>query len=242
VGGKKIATKMKTICVVIPAWNERDGMEKTIKAIPKSELKNAGYEVQVLVVDGGSVDGTAELAKEAGAEVIIEPRRGYGRAYKTGFAHAKSDIIITADADGTYPLEDIPRLLRIMKEEKLDFLTTNRLGFMEKGAMSFRNKLGNTILGWEIRLLFGINIKDPESGMWIFKIDILPSLRLDSDIWPFSHEIKIEACYFNKCCWREVPIRYKARYGGIVKLTGGWNGWKAGVTDLLNIVKKRVAR
>lgn len=233
---------MKSISVVIPAWNERDGIEKTIKAIPRDELESAGYEVQILVVDGGSDDGTMELAREMGAEVIVEPRRGYGRAYKTGFAHARGDIIATADADGTYPVEDIPRLARILEEERLDFVTTNRFAQMEKGAMSFRNKLGNMVLAVETRLLFGLHIKDPESGMWVFQRNILDRLKLNSNSNTFSHEIKIEACYFNKCRWREVPINYKARSGVSVKLTSGWNGWKAGFADLFHIARNRIIR
>lgn len=240
--GKEITAKMKRISVVIPAWNEREGIEKTIEAIPRTELENAGYEVQVLVVDGGSDDGTAELAREAGAEVIVEPRRGYGRAYKTGFAHAKGDIIVTADGDGTYPVEDIPKLVWLLEDEKLDFLTTNRFALMEKGAMSFRNKVGNKILACELRLVSGLKIEDPESGMWAIRSDILNRLRLKSNSNTFSHEIKMEACYFSKCRWKEVPIQYRARSGGSAKLTNGWRGWKAGFADLFHIAKKRLIR
>ena len=229
---------VKKISLVIPAWNERDGIGKTIRAVPKDILEGMGYRMQILVVDGNSDDGTIELAREAGADVIIEPRRGYGRAYKTGFAYAEGDIIATADADGTYPMEDIPRLVSILEEEKLDFLTTNRFALMEKGVMSFKHKAGNKILAWETKLLFGLNIKDPESGMWVFKKDILDKLRLGSDIWPFSHELKIEACYFAKCRWKEVPIQYGVRLGK-TKLLGGW---KTGFTDLFHIIKKRIIR
>ncbi len=232
---------MKTISVVIPAWNEKEGIEKTIKAIPRGELDRMGYEVQILVVDGSSDDGTAELAREAGAEVIVEPRRGYGRAYKTGFAHAKGDIIVTADADGTYPVEDIPSLLQILEEEKLDFLTTNRFALMEKGAMSFRNKIGNTILALETKLLFGLNIRDPESGMWVFRRNTLKKLAADSDTGMFSHEIKIDMCYFNKYRWKEVPIQYGARSGKGTRLSG-WKGWKEGFTALFHIAKMRITR
>ena len=85
-----------------------------------------GYKVQVLVVDNGSTDRTGELAQQAGADVVFEGRRGYGRAYKTGFAYAKGDIIATADADMTYPVEDIPKMVHQLNKEKLDFITTNR--------------------------------------------------------------------------------------------------------------------
>jgi glycosyltransferase involved in cell wall biosynthesis len=227
---------MKKISIVIPAWNEKEGIQSTIQAIPKDELEGMGYEVQILVVDGGSDDGTAELARGAGAEVVIELRRGYGRAYKTGFTSAKGDIIATADADGSYPVEDIPRLLRILEEEKLDFLTTNRFALMEKGAMSFRNRIGNAILNLSTRLLFRLNIKDCQSGMWVFRRSILNRLVLRSNT-PLSQELKIEACHFARCRWEEVTIKYRPRLG---KEKCG--GWKVGGTNLCDLIRKRLIR
>ena len=229
---------MKQISIVIPTLNEMDGISKTIQAIPKAKLEDMGYEVQVVVVDNGSNDGTNDLAKEAGAEIVYEPRRGYGRAYQAGFAHAVGDVIATLDADATYPVEEIPVLLAILEQEKLDFLTTDRFALMRNGGMSFRNKVGNKILSLVVRLIFWINIKDPESGMWIFRRDILGKLRLGSNLWPFSHEIKLEACYYNKCRWKEVPIQYRAR-AGTSKLT---KAWRVGFTDLIHIIKKRFIR
>lgn len=226
-----------TISIVIPALNEEEGIGKTIKSIPKEKLEEMGYDVQILVVDNGSDDRTGELAKKAGAEVVFEPRRGYGRAYKTGFAHASGEIIATADADLTYPVEDIPRFLKILEEDNLDFLTTNRFAFMEKGAMSFRNRIGNGVLNLTTRLLFWLNLKDCQSGMWLFKRDILDGLVLKSDAMAFSEELKIEVCHFAKCRWQEIPIRYGTRIGQI-KL----RGWKDGFQNLLYLLKKRVIR
>ena len=231
-------TQQTMLTVVIPARNEKDGIEKTIRAIPKEELERMGYEVQILIVDNGSNDGTGELARRAGAEVVFEPRPGYGSAYKTGFAQAKGDIIATADADATYPIEDIPRLLEILEKENLDFLTTNRFALMEEDAMSFRNKVGNTILSLATRILYGLKMRDPESGMWVFRRSILHGAKLGSDTWPFSHELKIEACYYNRCRWREVPIQYRGRFGE-TKLQ---SGWKVGSTDLFHLIKKRAMR
>jgi len=227
---------MKTISIVIPAQNERDGIEQTIRAIPKEALERMDYEVQILVVDNDSNDGTGELAKKAGAEVIFEPKHGYGSAYKAGFAYARGDVIATADADATYPVEDIPRLVEILEKENLDFLTTDRFALMDKNAMSSRNKVGNTILSLTMRLLFGLDIKDSQSGMWVFKRNILSKLRLTSNT-PLSQELKIEACHFAKCRWREILIRYQPRTGK-AKL----GGWKVGTTNLLHLFKKRLVR
>ena len=203
----------KKLTIVIPALNEEQGIEKTVRAIPRAEIDRIGYQSQVLVVDNGSEDATAELAAGAGAEVVSEPNRGYGTALKKGFAAADGDVIVTADADATYPLEDIPRLVQILDSEHLDFITTNRFALLQKEAMSRRNRVGNTILSWTMRLLFGLKIEDSQSGMWVFRKDILKRLRLNSNTWPLSQEIKIEACHFARCRWKEVPIQYRTSLG-----------------------------
>ena len=181
------------LTVVIPARDEKEGIGKTIRAIPKAELERMGYQVQILVVDSSTDNLTAEIAENAGAQVISEPRIGYGRAYKTGFAHAEGEIIATADADMTYPVEDIPKFVRMIEEENLDFITTNRFAYMDKGAMSFRNRVGNSLLSLAMRLLFWVKVKDSQSGMWVFRRDILDRVVLRSDKMSFSEEFKIEA-------------------------------------------------
>ena len=198
---------MRKLSVVIPALNEEKSIEAVVKAVPKDELNEMGFDVQILVIDNGSEDRTGELARKAGADVIIEPRAGYGRALKTGFANATGEIIATADADSSYPVDEIPQLLAILEAEDLDFITTNRLAHLERDAMSFRNQLGNRVLSATARMLFATNLKDSQSGMWLFRKDILNQLRLRSDGMAFSEEIKLEACYFAKCRWREVPIQ-----------------------------------
>jgi len=229
--------KKTKISIVIPALNEEEGIEKTIQAIPKSELEDMGYDVQILVVDNGSTDGTGELARKAGAEVIYEPRRGYGSAYKMGFAHASGQIIATADADLTYPMAEIPNLVRILEDKAVEFITTNRLDHLNGNAMSLRNRLGNALLNLTVRLLFKINLKDSQSGMWVFKRSILDNLLLRSDGMPFSEELKLEACYFARCRWKELPIQYKTRLGKI-KL----RVWRDGLGNLFYLIRKRVIR
>ena len=228
---------MKKLSILIPALNEEEGIGKTIQAIPRHELEEMGYEVQILVVDNGSEDKTDELARRAGAEVVFESRRGYGRAYKTGFASAKGEIIATADADLTYPVEEIPGLVELLEDEELDFITTNRFALIEKGAMSFRNKVGNTTLSLTMRLLFRLDIKDSQSGMWVFRSSILNKAKLRSDGMPLSEELKLEACYFLKRRWKEVPILLRERTGR-AKI----RAWRDGVANLIFLFKKRFRR
>jgi glycosyltransferase involved in cell wall biosynthesis len=226
----------KKLTIVIPALNEEVGIQKTVRAIPRAEIDKVGYHTQVLVVDNGSDDATAALAAIAGAVVVPEPNRGYGTALKRGFAAADGDVIVTADADATYPLEDIPRLVQILDNENLDFITTNRFALLQKDAMSNRNRIGNAILSWTMRLLFRLRIEDSQSGMWVFRKSILEKLKLSSDT-PLSQEIKIEACHYARCRWREVPIQYRPR-SGKAKL----GGWKVGTGNLIHLLKKRLRR
>ena len=228
---------MRKLSVVIPALNEEKAIEAVVNGIPTNELQKMGFQVQILVLDNGSEDRTGELAREAGAEVVLEPKRGYGRAYKTGFSYAQGEIIATADADLTYPVEDIPQLVAIFEKESLDFLTTNRFARMHPGAISLRNRFGNSVLNATTRLLFNIDLKDSQSGMWVFRKDLLDQLKLNSDSMPFSEEIKIEACHFAKCRWREVPIEYRVRVGE-AKLSG----WRDGLHNLFYLVRKRFFR
>jgi len=234
---QEIKELRRTLSIVIPARNEKDGIEKTIQAIPRDELVQMGYEIQILVVDGNSNDGTGELAKMAGAAVVLEPRPGYGKAYKTGFGCALGDIIATADADTTYPVEDFPWLIKIFKEENLDFLTTNRYGYMEKGAMSFLHRFGNGVLNLTLKLLFRLNLNDSQSGMWVFRKNLLDKAVLRSDSMSFSEELKLEACYFLKCRWKEVPIQYRVRVGEVKLRT-----WRHGLGNLLYLIIKRLRR
>jgi len=229
--------QVRTLSVVIPAINEEATIERVVKAIPTDELNEMGFGVQILVVDNGSNDGTGELARKVGAEVILEPIQGYGRAYKSGFAQASGDLIATADADLTYPMEDIPKLVKLLIDEDLDFVTTNRFVYMDPDAMSFRNIFGNAILNLVTRLLYRIDLKDSQSGMWLFRKDLLDGMICRSDGMAFSQELKLEAIHFCNCRWREAPIKYSARVGQI-----NLSGWRDGFGNLLALIRKRFVR
>lgn len=199
------------VSVVIPTLNEADGIGPTIDAIPRKDMAARGWQVEVLVVDGNSRDATRDIAEAKGAKVLVEERRGYGRAYKTGFNRATGDVIVTGDADGTYPFEMIPELVERLHDQGLDFITTNRFAELEEGAMSAKHKLGNWVLSATAQVLFGTGFKDSQSGMWVFKKDVLERLVVESDEMAFSEEIKVEA--FRKAKAREVPIPYRPRLG-----------------------------
>jgi glycosyltransferase involved in cell wall biosynthesis len=217
------------VSVVIPTMNEEESVGLVI-----GEVKEAFGDapVEIIVVDTNSVDRTREIATSLGAIVIDEPRRGYGRAYKTGFDSAKGEIISTLDADMTYPAAIIPKLADELIEGDLDFITTNRFAQMEKGAMSAKHRLGNWVLSTTTRLLFRVRVKDSQSGMWVFRRSVLPIIELESDGMALSEEIKIEA--FRKARAVEVPISYRVRVGE-VKLSS----WKDGLGNLRFLFRKR---
>jgi glycosyltransferase involved in cell wall biosynthesis len=202
--------------------NEEQSVGRVLDQI-REVMGPSGLEYDVSIVDTNSKDRTREIALSKGANVIDEPRKGYGRAYKTGFEKASGDVIATLDADCTYPAEEIPRLFAMLDKENLDFITTNRLADMEEGAMSFKHKVGNTILNVTTRLLFRVKIKDSQSGMWVFRKAAYLRLDVREDGMPFSEEIKIEA--FRKLRAKEVPITYRRRVGE-VKLSSWEDGWK----------------
>jgi glycosyltransferase involved in cell wall biosynthesis len=213
---------MSTISVVIPALNERDNVEAVIRSIPVTELRSHGWDTEILLVDNGSTDGTAELARAVGARVLVQPVRGYGNAYKAGFANAVGEVIATGDADLSYPFEILPRLLSLFQGERLDFLTTNRLRFADRRSMKSSHRFGNVVLTQSSRALLKLPFMDSQSGMWMFRRRILGSLDLRSPGMAFSQEIKHEAVARGFRCG-EVPIDYRPR-GGDVKLNPARDG------------------
>ncbi len=211
--------------------NEERSIGSVIDAV-RDALKGTGFEYEILVVDTSSKDRTREIAREKGAVVVDEPRKGYGRAYKTGFDRANGDVVVTLDADCTYPAEDIPRLLKVLVDENLDFISANRFGNMEEKAMSLKHRFGNWVLTTTTNILFRTKLKDSQSGMWVLRKETLKKLELRSDGMPFSEEIKIEA--FRKLGAKEIGISYKRRVGE-VKLSS----WKDGRKNLGFLFKKR---
>jgi glycosyltransferase involved in cell wall biosynthesis len=226
---------MKKVTVVIPALNEEKGIGPVLKEIPASTLMDMGYETEVMVIDNGSNDKTRSIARQHGATVIVQPVRGYGNAYKAGFANASGDIIATGDADLTYPFEDLPRLLEIMEKEDLDFISTNRLKHVNPEVMTPSHIFGNRILTTITRILFDLPFVDSQSGMWVFRREIWEALDVRSPGMAFSQELKIEA-YMRGFRCAEVPIKYRIR-SGEAKL----NTFKDGTKVMFQMFHKRLS-
>jgi dolichol-phosphate hexosyltransferase len=214
------------LSVVIPCYNEEDGVRKVIERIPP-------IVDEIVVVDNNCTDRTAEVATSLGARVVVAKTPGYGAAYKVGLAAATGDVIITMDGDGTYPPEDIARLVDELVAKRWDFLSASRFPLVDPSAMNFTNRVGNAVLTLVSFVLFFVPIKDSQSGMWVFRRAVLGKLQLRSDGMPFSQEIKLEAI-LRGARFGEGHIPYGARIGE-VKL----QKWRDGWLNLSHLVKKR---
>jgi glycosyltransferase involved in cell wall biosynthesis len=198
-------------------------------------------EWEILVVDGRSTDRTPEIAEARGARVLREPRPGYGRAYRSGFEAATGEIVATLDGDATYPAEQIPALVRRLLDRQMDFITCDRLELADRGAMTTEHRIGNWVLNFFVQIAYrryfqntpGGLLKDSQSGMWVFRRSILPSLKLTQDGMPFSEELKIEVV-LRGFKFEEIPIPYRERWG-VPKLSS----WRDGRRNLLFLMEKR---
>ncbi len=220
----------KKISVVIPCYNEEEGLARVIPSLPKSVD-------EIIVADNNSTDRTAEVARKLGARVVFEARKGYGAAYKAGLPAATGDVTVTMDGDGTYPADQIEECVAYFLDRNLDFLNASRFPLEDAGAMSFSNKVGNMILTLATLVLFMRGIRDSQSGMWIFRSSLYGELAPESDGMPFSEEIKIRAIRRPNVAFDEYHIRYRPRIGE-VKL----EKWRDGFRNLWYLVKLRCTR
>ena len=226
------------VTVILPTINEEQGIGKTIDSIDKDYFKKKNWDLEVVIIDGDSKDKTQEIAKSKGAKVVLEKRKGYGRAYKTGLPKVTGDIIVTGYADATYPFERIHKYVQMLIDQNLDFITTDRFAELKHGSMSVKHAFGNMILAYTLKVLFLINLRDSQSGMWIFKKEALkklPPLESFDDGMAFSEEIKIEMFRNKNIKAKEIPSALYARKGQ-VKIESFGDGWK----NLKFLFKKRV--
>ena len=234
--------------LVIPTLNEADGIGHTLRTFReaaeeanRSLFLRSPVEWEVLVVDGRSTDGTPDIARSLGAKVINEPRKGYGRAYRTGFEQATGEYIATLDGDGTYPAELVPWFLLHLLHHKKDFLTGDRLTYLAPKSMTTEHRIGNFLLNLLVSVFFhsclqGVPARilvDSQSGFWVFRRAVLPSLHLTQDGMAFSEEIKLEAM-IRGLKFEEVPIHYAERWGR-PKLSS----WRDGLHNMMYLVRKR---
>lgn len=200
---------MAEVSVIIPTMNEEGSIGAVIDEVREALV---GWDVEILTVDTNSRDRTNEIAAAKGARVVPEPRRGYGRAYKTGLAAAAGEYILTLDADLTYPANRFPDFLTALEEERADFVAADRISRLSEDAMTGMHRLGNLLLNVAFRFLYRYPIRDSQSGMWAFRRSLLPRLRVVHNGMGFSEELKVEVLRHG-FRYIEIPIDYRSRAG-----------------------------
>ena len=215
------------VSFVIPALNEEGVVGKTIKSIPTEEIKEAGYDVEIIVINNNSTDNTEQEAREAGATVFLETNRGYGNAYKRGFKEATGDIFIMGDADGTYPFEQSLNFINYIVEDGCEFVIGSRFkGSIEEGAMpALHQYIGNPMLTKMLNILFHADYSDTHCGMRAFTREAYEKMNLTAPGMEYAIEMVIEAAE-KKLNTKEVPISYRRRGGGEAKLSSFDDGWR----------------
>jgi Glycosyl transferase family 2 len=211
------------VSVVIPCLNEAESIEQCV-VIALGAMERAEISGEVIVADNGSEDGSGELAQQAGARVIHEPVRGYGSAYLAGFAVARGEYIVMADADLTYDFNEIPRFVGEL-EEGGDMVIGDRMGNIHPGAMPWHHRyIGNPLLSSFLNLLFHTGVSDAHCGMRAFRREHLERLDLRTTGMEFASEMVVRAAKA-KLDIRQLPIEYRAR-GGESKLSSFRDGWR----------------
>jgi glycosyltransferase involved in cell wall biosynthesis len=211
-----------SVSIVIPCLNEAESISQCVTSALRVLDANGIYG-EVIVVDNGSEDGSASLARSAGALVVEEPRRGYGSAYLAGFAAARGDYVVMIDADLTYDFEEIPRFV-----DELDaggeLVMGNRMQAVEPGAMSLLSKIGNPILSGFLNFLFRTPVGDAHCGMRAVRRDVLATLALQATGMELASEMVIRAARA-KLDIRELSIALHPREGES-KLSPFRDGWR----------------
>ena len=208
----------KKISLIIPCLNEKKGLSEIFSQKPC-------FIDEVVVVDNGSTDETADVARAYGATVVSLFEKGYGGAHQAGIRVAKGDIIILIDGDATYPVTEIEALLSYMEKEGVDFLTGCRFPLKNKKAMPVYKQLSNGLFSWFLRKSFAIELVDAMTGMFVFKRNFWPIIKCTNKGMGFSFELKLNAWLNPNVKSAELYIEYRPRLGE-VKFRAAYDGLK----------------
>jgi glycosyltransferase involved in cell wall biosynthesis len=208
---------VQSVGVIIPCLNEEEAIGPCVAAV----LANGVGEV--IVVDGQSSDRTAERAAAAGAKVIVEPARGYGRAMLSGLAHLAptSMIVLFIDGDGSDRPDMVPALVEPIASGRADFVLGSRLrGEHEPGSLSASQIIAGHLAGFLIRLLYGASFTDM-SPFRAIRRDALDRLGMTETTfgWNLEMQMRVAAAGLRTL---EIPVGQRRRGGGVSKVSGDW--------------------
>ncbi|HYE64261.1 MAG TPA: glycosyltransferase family 2 protein [Pyrinomonadaceae bacterium] len=224
-----ISNTTKTfISVVIPALNEEATISAVVRAVPR-EIAS-----EVIVVDNGSDDHTAERAREAGARVVLEPQRGYGRACRAGVRALAPDcrIVVFLDGDGSDCPELMGRLVQPIIEGTHDFVIGSRTrGEREPGSMNFQQVFAGRVAGILVRALYGVRYTDM-CPFRAIRRDALDHLKMREETYGWNLEMQMRAARA-RLRILEVPVDHRRRAGGESKVSGTLRGTLLAGTRIL---------
>lgn len=205
----------ESVGLVIPCYNEEAGLRGLLSQVP-AEIDD------VMVVDNNSTDATAMVAAQFGVRVVHEIRPGYGQAYQAGLRHIQTDIVVTLDGDGQYPINEVPRLVRFFQDQKLEFLSACRFP-LTSSSMSYTRRLGNWGLTTTTRWLFGVPIRDSQSGMWVFRRQLLERVHPRQPGMAFSEEFKVKVILAGlRFGETHIPYYERAGHSKLATFKDGW--------------------
>ena len=220
--------KKPYVSVVIAALNEEDAIANVVASVPRDIAD------QVIVVDNGSSDRTAEVAAAAGACVVTEPQRGYGRAFCAGLRSLSADckIVVFLDGDGSDYPEMMNRLVEPIIDGRYDFVIGSRTaGQREAGSMNFHQVFAGYMIGFFLRLLYGVHSTDmgPFRAIRRRTLEVL-GMREETYGWPLEMQMRAARA---KVRTLEVPVDYRRRAGGKSKIAGTARGSFLAATRIL---------
>ncbi|MBI1790447.1 MAG: glycosyltransferase [Acidobacteria bacterium] len=210
-----------SLTVVVPAWNERENLERLLPALGRI-LRESGVQSEVVVVDGGSIDGSRQVVEAAGARFLAQQERGYGGALRAGFAAAQGEYVVTMDADCSHDPAFIPQLWR--QRDLADVLVASRYVAGGGADMSlFRRTLSGILNGW-FRWMFAVPVRDLSSGFRLYRREQVRGLTLRAADFDVLEEILVQL-HIRGFRILELPYRYQRRQVGKSKarlLAFGW--------------------
>jgi glycosyltransferase involved in cell wall biosynthesis len=227
-GALSFQMKKPFVSVIIAALNEEEAIAKVVAAVPRDIAS------EIIVVDNGSTDRTAAVAEGVGARVISEPRRGYGRAFRAGLKAISPgcEIVVFLDGDGSDYPEMMNRLVKPITEGTQDFVIGSRTrGRREAGSMNWHQVFAGYMVGFVLRLLYGIRSTDMGPFRAIRR-DALESLGLREETYGWPLEMQMRAARAGLKIL-EVPVDYRRRSGGQSKIAGTVRGSILAATRIL---------
>jgi len=195
------------VCVLLPTLEESATIVDVIESYQSVGFQN------ILVVDGGSVDDTRKLARDAGARVMTQSGSGKGQAVREAVGQIDAEYVLMVDADMTYRAQDAERMLEPLLVGDFEHVIGNRFANMEPGAMTRLNQFGNKLINRGFTFIHGENYRDILSGYRAFRTDSFAKLTLSADGFGIETEMAVE-CAKNDIKTEVVPVTYRPRPDG----------------------------